>query len=79
MDSKLSVVRIGPNRVLLAHHEFRPHEREIGLPELDRLSEHDILAGWTIASLETFAQQANWAREIFDDVWAVCHNRQWLM
>ncbi|MBV8773424.1 MAG: hypothetical protein JO166_14010, partial [Deltaproteobacteria bacterium] len=52
MDSKLSVVRIGPNRILLAHHEFRPHEREIGLPELDSLAGPDLLAGWTVASLE---------------------------
>ncbi|MBV8773223.1 MAG: hypothetical protein JO166_12980, partial [Deltaproteobacteria bacterium] len=39
----------------------------------------DLLAGWTVASLETFAQQPNWAREIFDDVWAVYHGQQWLM
>ena len=79
MDSKLSVVRIGPNRILLAHHEFRPHECEIGLPELDCLAGRDLLAGWTVASLETFAGQPHWAREVFDDLWAVYHDRQWLM
>ena len=78
MNSQLSLVHIGENRILLANHTWRPHGREIGEPELDCLIERDLLADWVVASIETFALQPNWAREIFDGIRATYHRQRWL-
>jgi hypothetical protein len=66
--------------MVVAGHLFRPAGRAIGLPELDLIAPHQILAGWHQANLETFAREPDSAERIFEDIQRFYRGGQaWLM
>jgi hypothetical protein len=68
LPDDLSFVHIGDNAILVAAHTFRPQGRSIDRRELHRLGQHDILIGWTVASLETAVRQPDWCQDTFDGI-----------